>query len=76
MQTPAMMTIIKMMEDLPESMQNQVADHLREYIATMQDESLWDEQFANSQDKLAAAARRARQEIADGEAKPMDYDAL
>ncbi len=76
MQTPAVTTIIKMLETLPETAQNQVVDHLREYIAVMRDEALWDSQFANSQDKLADAARRARQEIADGQARPMDYDTL
>lgn len=76
MQSPALTTIIKMIETLPEAAQNQVADHLREYLATMQDEAIWDDLFANSQEKLMAAARRAKQEIAAGKASPMDYDKL
>jgi RNA binding exosome subunit len=76
MQSPAITTIIKMIETLSESAQNQIADHLREYIAEMQDEARWDDLFARTQDKLAAAARHAKQEIAAGKASPMDYDAL
>ena len=76
MQSPAITTIIKMIETLPESARNQVADHLREYIAEMQDEARWDDLFARTQDKLAAAARHAKEEIAAGKASPMDYHAL
>ena len=65
-----------MMEALPESLQNQVVEYLRDYIADMQDEMEWDAQFANSQDGLVATARRARQEIDAGKAVPMDYDQL
>lgn len=76
MQTPAIITILKMIETLPESAQNQIADHLREYIAEMQDEAVWDELFANTQEKLMEAAQRAKAEIAAGKSIPMDYDAL
>ena len=76
MQSPAVVTIIKMLEALPEAAQDRVADHLREYIAELQDNAAWDELFAGSQDKLAAAARRAREEIAAGKASPLDHDAL
>ena len=65
MTTPAIQTIIKMVDTLPEAAQNQVADHLREYIATMQDEATWDDLFARSQDKLAESGRRAKQQIAE-----------
>jgi hypothetical protein len=66
MTSPAISEIIKIMEDLPESTQQQIANHLRDYIAELQDEQRWDEQFASSQDRLVAAARRARQQIAEG----------
>jgi hypothetical protein len=56
--------------------QNEITDHLREYIVEMKDEARWDDLFAKSQDKLAAAARQAKKEIAEGKASPMDYDAL
>jgi len=37
----------------------------------MQDEARWDQLVASSQDKLVAAARRAKQEITAGQARPM-----
>jgi hypothetical protein len=76
MVTPAVNTIIKMIEQLPESEQNRVADHLREYLAELEDEQKWDEAFAKSKDKLAYAAREARKQIAEGKSEPMDFDKL
>jgi hypothetical protein len=42
----------------------------------LQDELQWDSLFKETQQQLVAAARRAKQEIAEGHAKPMDYDRL
>ena len=70
----AVATVIKMMEALPEGTQNQVVEHLRKYIAEMQDEAEWDGLFNSTQQQLGAAARRARQEMAAGLAEPMDDD--
>lgn len=76
MVTPAVNTIMKMIEQLPESEQNRVADHLREYLADIEDEQKWDEAFAKSQDKLVYAAREARKQIVEGKSEPMDFDKL
>jgi hypothetical protein len=76
MVTPAVNTIIKMIEQLPEADQERVAEHLREYLATLEDEEKWDEAFAKTQDKLVHAAREARRQIAEGESEPMDFDKL
>ena len=76
MVTPAVNTIIKMIEQLPESEQNRVADHLREYLADLEDEQQWDEAFEKSQDKLIYAAREARKQIEEGKSEPMDFDKL
>ena len=76
MVTPAVNTIIKMIEQLPESDQERVAEHLREYLAELEDEQKWDEAFAKSQDKLAHAAREARKQITEGKSEPMDFDKL
>jgi hypothetical protein len=65
-----------MMEFLPAALQDQVAEHLREYIADLQDEQQWDAVFEKSQDSLIAAARKARQEIAEGKSAPLEYDQL
>jgi hypothetical protein len=69
-------TVVRMMELLPETAQSQVADHLREYLLAMQDELHWDELFKRTQPGLAGMARRAREEIAAGKARPFDYDQL
>jgi hypothetical protein len=76
MSSPAITTVVTMMEFLPAALQEQVAEHLREYIADLQDEQRWDAAFEKSQHNLVAAARKARQEIAEGKAEPLDYDQL
>jgi hypothetical protein len=76
MSSTAITTVVKMMESLPVDVQNQVLDHLREYIADLQDENRWNESFARTQDKLIIAARRAKQEITEGKAVELDYDRL
>ena len=53
-----------------------VAEHLREYIDDLRDEMQWNESFQRTQSKLIAAARRAKQEIAEGQATAMNYDQL
>jgi hypothetical protein len=76
MSSTAIATVTKMMESLPEPAQVQVVEHLREYLEDLQDELQWDALFKKTQPQLVAAARRAKQEIAQGLAKPMDYDQL
>lgn len=48
MSTAAINTMVKMMESLPNDRQEQVVDHLREYLADLADEAEWDEQFART----------------------------
>jgi hypothetical protein len=76
MSSTAIATMVKMMERLPLSIQEQVVEHMREYLADLEDEALWDEQFAQSQSQLVAAAKRAREEVEAGEAEPMDFERL
>jgi hypothetical protein len=53
-----------MMESLPETLQQQVVEYLKEYIAELKDELQWAESFEKTQPQLVAAAKRAKQEIA------------
>lgn len=76
MTSPAITTVIKMMETLPESTQNQVVEHLQEYLEDILDEMQWDETFKKTQAQLSAAAHRVRQEIAEGKGEPLDLDKL
>ncbi len=76
MSSPAITTMVKMMEALPETLQDQVVQHLREYLEDLQDERQWDASFKKTQSQLVAAARRAKQEIAAGQAEPLDPEKL
>ena len=67
---------IEMMQSLPETLQQQVAEYLKEYIAELKDELQWDESFKKTQPQLVAAAQRAKQEIAEGKAQEMKLNEL
>ena len=76
MPSTAIATVEKMLELLPEEAQERVVEHLREYILDLQDERQWDALFEQTRDKLVAAARHAREQIAAGKAEPMDFERL
>ena len=76
MSSTAIATVTKIMESLPETAQDRVVEHLREYLEDLRDELQWDTLFRKTQPQLIAAARRAKKEIAEGLAQPMDYDQL
>jgi len=65
MSSAAITTVMKMMESLPLDVQDRVAEHLREYIDDLQDE-IPGAILSTNTTKLVAAARRAKQEIAEG----------
>ena len=56
MQTGAIVTIIKMIESLPEPMQELALEHMQQYIADIRDELKWNDSIGKSQGKLIAAA--------------------
>lgn len=76
MSTPAITTITKMLESLPEPVQERVVEHLREYLLDVADEEKWDELFRKTQTQIAEAARRVRQEIAEGRAGELNLENL
>lgn len=77
MSSPAIKTVITMMEFLPAELQEQVAEHMREYIADLQDEQQWDAAFNRTQDNSIAAARRAQAESeATSHNNAADVDAI
>lgn len=69
-------TMVKMLESLPEHVQERTLEHMREYIEEIRGESKWDASFSATGSKLVAAARKARKEIREGKATPMDLDKL
>lgn len=76
MPSTAIMTLVRMLEELSEPAQNRIVEHLREYLEDYQDDARWENTFRETQTELIAAARRAKREIADGQAKPFDHDQL
>jgi hypothetical protein len=92
MSSAAITTIVKMVESLSDDLQERVSEHIREYIADLEDEAKWEssivgvgEAFASAKasalrnrtrPNLVAAARQAKREIAEGKSVPMDYDRL
>jgi len=71
-----MTTMMRMLESIPERLQERVLEHMRDYIEDLRDEAAWSESFSRTQEKLAAAARGARKEIAEGKTSPMDIKKL
>jgi hypothetical protein len=66
MTSPAITTVVKMIETLPEHKQELVVEQLRVYITEMQDEDAWDALFNKTQPQLVAAARVAKGQMASG----------
>jgi len=76
MQTGTSVTITKMIEALPESMQELALEHMQQYIEDIRDELKWKDSIGKSQGKLIAAARQARKDIMQGKATPLDSENL
>ena len=76
MQTGTSVTIIKMIESLPEPMQELALEHMQQYIEDIRDELKLNDSIGKSQNKLIAAARQAREEIMQGKATPLDTEEL
>ena len=74
--TRAAETVLKMLESLPEEVQDRVTERLREWIEELRDETKWDELFEQRRIGLVDAARTARQELEAGKAEDMDYTKL
>jgi len=76
MNTSVAETMIKMLEAVPDQLQENVVEHMRDYIENIREEAIWNASFARTQDKLVAAAQQARQEIAGGKSGPFDSEKL
>ncbi|MCA1623283.1 MAG: hypothetical protein LC768_02495 [Acidobacteria bacterium] len=76
MSTATINTVTKMLENLPEVVQERAVEHLREYLEEISDEMRWNENFNKNSGKLSEMARNARKEIAEGKAEAMDFEKL
>ncbi len=71
MSSPAITTVITMMESLPEDVQDIVAENIREYLEDLQKELKIDT-FNKNQQKFIDYAQITKREITQELAKPMD----
>lgn len=62
MSSTAGVTMIKIVESLPEATQNQVVEHLQEYLADLQGEIGWYSFSQKTQSQFMVAAHHNRQE--------------
>lgn len=69
-------TIIKMMETLPERVQDRILDDIKHIIAEALDDLEWDGQFEKHRKGLVTMARKVKKQMAKGMAEPMDYARL
>ena len=69
-------TVVKMIESLPEAVQERIVEELRALVEDARDEAKWDALLERKKDGLVVAARKARNEIAAGKASDMDFDKL
>ena len=76
MSTATIETVTKMLESLPDSVQHQAMEHLREYLEEVTDDLRWDESFARTADRLAEVATQARQQFLEGKTEPFDFNKL
>ncbi len=76
MSNNSVVTVTKMLEGLPQSVQDRAIEHLREYLDEITEEIRWDESFATSSDKLSLAARRAREQFKAGKAERLELASL
>ena len=74
--SPATETLIKMVEDLPLSLQEQIVVQVKHYLAEIQAENHWQNLYQQTESQLVSFAQQARQQIAEGQAEPMDFDKL
>lgn len=76
MSKETLLLIEEMLAPLPEHRQQQVIEHLREYLAEIQSEERWEQLDQDYAPKLEKMAQRAKQQISEGIARPMNLNDL
>ena len=74
--SPAITTVAKMLESLPDALQEKVVEQVREFIADLEDEERWQTLFEQTHEQLIASAQKAKQEIAEGRSFLIDCEQL
>jgi len=75
MSSAAITTVVTILESLPRMSKLVSSKHLSEYLMDLQDETEWDRQFEEST-CFGRRRRRAKEQSAEGLARPLDYDQL
>lgn len=73
--TKAIESTVKILESLSEPTQEHLVEEFRRLALDAQDEAEGDSHFSRNK-ALKTAARKARLEIAEGKASPMDFEQL
>lgn len=76
MSTATIETLTKMLETLPQSVQDRAVEHLREYLAEITDDLRWDESFERTSEKLAKTARHVTEQFNNGKTESFDLERL
>ena len=69
-------TLLRMVESLPEPVQERILAEVQDFLEDMKDQGEWDARFSSTQSGLAAAASRVREEIAKAGSSPFDHERL
>ena len=69
-------TLLRIVESLPEPLQERILAEVQDFLEDMRDQGEWDAQFSRTQSGLASAARRVREEIAKGGSSSFDHERL
>ena len=69
-------TLLRMVESLPEPVQERILAEVQDFLEDMKDQGEWDARFSSTQSGRAEVARRVREEIAKGGSSPFDHERL
>ena len=69
-------TVTKMIEALPEHLQNKLLDEITPIISEALDEAKWEAQFQRGSSKLIEIAEAVKKQVSTGGSEPMDFSKL
>jgi hypothetical protein len=70
--SPDTITVVTMLEHLPNAERKIVVEKVRDLIDEWEDEREWDEMLAGNPEPMLRMAEQAEKEIAEGKVSPME----
>ncbi len=70
--SPDTITVVTMLEHLPNAERKVVVEKVRDLIDEWEDEREWDEMLARNPEPMLRMAEQAEKEIAEGKVSPME----